>query len=58
MSAQHWRLGDAGENDGRTLVSVPNGYCLDAEAAMSGQEGRALQGWSCAGNGNQAWSWS
>ncbi|WP_371662692.1 protein kinase [Streptomyces sp. NBC_00280] len=58
LSAQHWRLGDAGENDGQTLVSVPNGYCLDAEAATSGQEGRAVQGWSCAANSNQAWSWS
>ncbi|WP_329270699.1 protein kinase domain-containing protein [Streptomyces sp. NBC_01451] len=58
LSAQHWRLGDAGENDGQTLVSIPNGYCLDAEAATSGQEGRAVQGWSCAGNSNQAWSWS
>lgn len=58
LSAQHWRLGDAGENDGQTLVSIPNGYCLDAEAATSGQEGRAVQGWSCAANSNQAWSWS
>ncbi|MFF3373072.1 protein kinase [Streptomyces sp. NPDC002680] len=58
LEAQYWRLGDAGGLGGQTFVSIPNGYCLDAEAATSGQEGRAVQGWSCAANGNQAWSWS
>ena len=58
LEAQYWRLGDAGQFGGQTFVSIPNGYCLDAEAATTGQEGRTVQGWSCAANGNQAWSWS
>lgn len=52
-SAQRWRLGGGG-----TLVGVPNGLCLDAEAETSGQDGQRVQGWGCAGNTNQAWNWS
>ncbi|WTN46662.1 RICIN domain-containing protein [Streptomyces sp. NBC_00631] len=30
LPAQRWRFGAAGPNGGRTLVSVPDGFCLDA----------------------------
>ncbi|MER5791761.1 protein kinase [Streptomyces sp. NPDC001980] len=53
LSAQMWRLGDGG-----TLVSVPDGFCLDAEAATSGQDGETVQVWGCAGSINQVWNWS
>lgn len=53
LSAQMWRLGDGG-----TLVSVPDGFCLDAEAATSGQDGQTVQVWGCAGSINQVWNWS
>ncbi|MEV0932920.1 protein kinase [Streptomyces phaeochromogenes] len=52
-SAQRWRLGGGG-----TLVSVPGGLCLDAEAETSGQDGQRVQGWGCAGSINQVWNWS
>ncbi|MDQ1023390.1 tRNA A-37 threonylcarbamoyl transferase component Bud32/peptidoglycan hydrolase-like protein with peptidoglycan-binding domain [Streptomyces umbrinus] len=53
QSAQRWRLGGGG-----TLVSVPDGLCLDAEANTSGQDGQRVQGWGCAGSINQVWNWS
>ena len=53
QGAQRWRLGGGG-----TLVSVPDGLCLDAEAETSGQDGQRVQGWGCAGNINQVWNWS
>ncbi|WP_406475142.1 protein kinase domain-containing protein [Streptomyces sp. NBC_01615] len=53
LSTQMWRLGD-----GRTLVSVPDAFCLDAEAATSGQDGEPVQVWGCAGSINQVWNWS
>ncbi len=40
LSAQRWRLGASGPSGARTLVSVPDGFCLDAEA-ISSWEGRA-----------------
>ncbi|MFF5140047.1 hypothetical protein ACFY6U_09990 [Streptomyces sp. NPDC013157] len=36
---------------------MPDGFCLDTEAATSGQDGQRVQAWSCAGNSNQAWNW-
>ncbi|WP_329222941.1 RICIN domain-containing protein [Streptomyces sp. NBC_01485] len=47
------RLGGGG-----TLVSVPDGFCLDAEATTSGNDGQRVQGWGCAGSSNQVWHWS
>lgn len=66
LDAQRWRPGvgaGAGSgagaaSGGRTLVSVPDGFCLDAEAETSGQDGQPVQGWSCAGSVNQVWNWS
>ncbi|MFI9568330.1 hypothetical protein [Streptomyces rishiriensis] len=52
-SAQTWQPGGSG-----TLVSVPDGFCLDAEASTSGQDGQRVQGWGCAGSVNQVWHWS
>ncbi len=42
----------------RTLASVPDGFCLDAEASTSGQNGQTAQHFGCAGNSNQAWTWA
>ncbi|MGW0948669.1 protein kinase domain-containing protein [Streptomyces sp. NPDC002623] len=56
-SPQKWKLGASGPAGGTELVSVPDGFCLDAEASGSGQDGQRIQGWACAGNGNQAWAW-
>ncbi|MER6443569.1 protein kinase [Streptomyces sp. NPDC001185] len=53
LGAQTWRLGGGG-----TLVSVPDGFCLDAEASTSGQDGQEVQGFGCAGSSNQVWNWS
>ncbi|WP_256122952.1 protein kinase [Streptomyces sp. LUP47B] len=53
LSAQTWQLGGGG-----TLVSVPDGFCLDAEASTSGQDGQRVQGFGCAGSTNQVWHWS
>ncbi|MFD4557514.1 protein kinase [Streptomyces sp. NPDC058469] len=53
LSAQRWRLGSAG-----TLVSVPDGFCLDAEASESGKNGQTVQTFGCAGSSNQVWNWS
>ncbi|MFD4526145.1 protein kinase [Streptomyces sp. NPDC058470] len=58
LSTQRWRLGTSGSSGGNTLVSVPNGFCLDAEAATSGQDGQQVQAWGCAGSTNQVWKWS
>ncbi|MFD5625975.1 protein kinase [Streptomyces sp. NPDC127072] len=57
LSAQKWRLGSSGSS-GSTLVSLPKGFCLDAEAATSGQDGQRVQAWGCAGSVNQVWKWS
>ncbi|MET8515884.1 ricin-type beta-trefoil lectin domain protein [Streptomyces sp. NPDC005077] len=51
--AQRWRLGSGG-----TLVSVPDGFCLDVLAATSGHDGQRVQGWGCAGSINPVWTWS
>ncbi|MGW2051480.1 protein kinase domain-containing protein [Streptomyces sp. NPDC001858] len=56
-TSQKWKLGAAGPAGGTQLVSVPDGFCLDAEASGSGQDGQRIQGWACAGNGNQSWAW-
>ncbi|MFF2465280.1 ricin-type beta-trefoil lectin domain protein [Streptomyces mirabilis] len=53
LSTQTWQLGGSG-----TLVSVPDGFCLDAEASTSGQDGQRVQGWGCASSVNQVWHWS
>ncbi|MCX5562519.1 protein kinase [Streptomyces sp. NBC_00038] len=58
QSSQRWRLGDSGASGGRTLVSVPEGFCMDAEAATSGKDGQRVQSWGCAGSTNQVWNWS
>lgn len=42
----------------RRLVSVPDGFCPDALAPTSGQDGQRVQGWGCAGSINQVWNWS
>jgi serine/threonine protein kinase len=58
QSTQRWRLDATGSSGGSTLVSVPDGFCLDAEAATSGQDGQRVQAWGCAGSTNQVWTWS
>ncbi|MFD3928755.1 protein kinase [Streptomyces sp. NPDC058614] len=58
QSSQKWRLGDSGASGGRTLVSVPEGFCMDAEASTSGKDGQRVQSWGCAGSTNQVWNWS
>lgn len=58
QSAQRWRLGASGASGGGTLISVPDGFCMDAEASSSGKDGQRVQSWGCAGSVNQVWSWS
>ena len=60
LGAQRWTLGatiDPFGNGGRTLVSVPDGFCLDADAQLDGKNGQTAQGWACAGSSNQVWTW-
>jgi peptidoglycan hydrolase-like protein with peptidoglycan-binding domain len=61
LGAQRWTLGvttAASGGSGRTLVSVPDGFCLDADAQLDGKNGQTAQGWGCAGSRNQIWTWS
>lgn len=60
LGAQRWTLGAtaaASGGSGRTLVSVPDGFCLDADAQLDGKNGQTAQGWGCAGSRNQVWTW-